>query len=84
MRCFLLQENIRNEKKIVLIHMGSDENMKTVVFYDDLRNHVLSEKSKSEAVVFNKFFDKVLSNTTDIGISKVDLMKYRFSEVDVR
>ncbi|XP_065222808.1 inactive serine/threonine-protein kinase 19-like [Planococcus citri] len=78
-------ENLRNEKKIVLIHMGSDENMKIVVFHDDLKNHVLAEKTKSETMLFQKFFDKVLLSTRDIGISKTDLLiKHRFSEADVR
>lgn len=59
--------------------------MKVVVFYDDLKNHVLAEKDRSEMLVFEKFFIKVLSSTTDIGVPKVDLLiKHRFSETDVR
>lgn len=66
--------------------MGADENMKVVVSYDDLKNHLLaSEKDKSKVMVYEKFFNEVLPNTTDIGISKVDLLiKYRFSEIGVR
>lgn len=79
------QETLRNEKKIVLIHMGSDENMKVAVFLKDLKDHVLQYRNVGEALLYNKFFDRVLTNTTDYGISRNDLLiKFKFSEKDVR
>lgn len=81
----LFQETLRNEKKVVLIHMGNNENMKVVVFLKDLKDHVLQNRNVGETLLYNKFVDRVLANTTDYGISRNDLLiKFRFSEKDVR
>lgn len=65
--------------------MGSDENLKVAVLFDDLKNHVLQNRLIGENLLYNKFFEKVLENTTDLGISRNDLLiKFRFSEKDVR
>ncbi|XKL63411.1 hypothetical protein PGB90_005775 [Kerria lacca] len=78
-------EILRNEKKIVLIHLGNENNMRVVIFFDDLKNHVISKRDLAEKSLFQKFFDKVLSSTSDIGISRLDLMiKFKFSEKDIR
>lgn len=59
--------------------------MRVVIFFDDLKNHVISKRDLAEKSLFQKFFDKVLSSTSDIGISRLDLMiKFKFSEKDIR
>lgn len=59
--------------------------MKVVVLFEDLKKHILEHLNVAERLVFNKFFENVLLKTTDIGISKMDmLMRHKFSERDIR
>ncbi len=82
---FCSQERLRNQKTLVLIHLGTDEWMKIVILFEDLRNHVLQQRELAEKLLYQKFLDKVLMNTTDIGISRSDLLlKFKFSEKDIR
>ena len=76
---------MRNEKKIIVVHLGNEEYMKIAVLFNDLKNHVLEICDASEKFLLHKFFDKVLATVVDVGISRANLItKFRFSEKDIR